>query len=129
MKGLLVTLAGVGGSRIHLDSAVEGRDSHIQNALVTVGTFLGSDPIFPDRGTELLDAAVRGALIDQASRRHYCNFAALDVLFFTRANDEQAAPRVQVLEIIPESFDGKQMTAQSRFTFDDGVVVGQTLNI
>lgn len=54
----------------------------VQNAIVNLGTRLGSDPIYPERGTNLFNDALGGRMVNEAWANHSANFAALRTLAF-----------------------------------------------
>lgn len=83
MTGLKLQFA-TGGARIDFDEPVSGFFCEIQNALVNCGTERGSDPIFPNRGTDLGKPEFLGSLINFMDAAHQANFAAMDTLFFLK---------------------------------------------
>ena len=64
-------------------------DATVQNAMVNLGTLLGSDSLFPDRGTYLLNDAVSGGMINLQWANNFANFAAVRTMVFSKNN---AAP-------------------------------------
>ena len=87
MEGLKVDFV-AGGMQLKTDEKVEGALATVQNVLVNVGTTKGSDRIFPSRGTNLLKRMVTSGVQSYTDLMHTANFAALDTLFFVRANEE-----------------------------------------
>ena len=87
MRGIRI-IFGDTGPTFDLEQFTLNFASTVQNALVNVGTRVGSDPIFAERGTGILDAAVKGALISSVWATHYANFAALETLSFSRTTDD-----------------------------------------
>ena len=67
-------------------------DATVQKAMVNLGTDLGSDPVFTDRGTYILMDAVQGRMVNLATANHAANFAASRTAVFvkstTRAGDD-----------------------------------------
>ena len=84
------------GIKLNLDSdvpsldftnTVTGFDATVQNAMVNLGTLIGSDSLFPDRGTHLLQDAVSGGMINLQWANIYANFAALRTMVFSKNNN------------------------------------------
>jgi hypothetical protein len=81
MKSLALELTET-RTRISRTRIREGVEADLQACLINMATQRGSDPMHPERGTELLVAATSGMLIDPLSAKHQANFAALDTLYF-----------------------------------------------
>lgn len=62
-------------------------DCTVQNALVNIGTEIGSDPTYPDRGTNLAKDAAQGRMVNESWANHTANFAALKTLSFLQQTD------------------------------------------
>lgn len=88
MKDLKFILDG-DKSTIDLNSAVEDKNLYEQKALVNMVTVKGSDPIYPDRGTDLLQDAIYGKVYSRTGTIHVGNFAALDTIYFIRSTDPE----------------------------------------
>jgi hypothetical protein len=67
---------------------VVGFTTTVQNTLVCVGTRIGTDQIFTDRGTSLLEDANQGGLTDINTAQQAASFAGNDVLIFTQLADD-----------------------------------------
>ena len=48
----------------------------MQDAVVNTATKLGSDAVFPTKGTEFFESAVGGGMFDRSSMAHEANYAA-----------------------------------------------------
>lgn len=102
------------------DERVEGAPAAIQNVLVNILTAAGSDPVFPERGTDFTRDMLSGAAVDIRSATHVGNFAASDSLFFSRSYDT-ASGNDALAEIVltpdPDSsidFEASFRTADNR---------------
>ena len=73
-------------------TTVQGFATTVQNTMVCMGTSLGSDQIFTDRGTTILADANQGGLTDVNSANQSASFAANDALIFTQLNDDPNNP-------------------------------------
>jgi len=62
-------------------------DSTVQNAMVNLGTQLGSDSLFPDKGTYILQDAAQGRMINLQWANNMSNFAAMRTLVFSKNTD------------------------------------------
>lgn len=76
------------GPRFDFSATVRDFDATVQNALVNVGTDLGSDPVFTDRGTNLKLDGAQGRMATKIWANHSSNFAALRTLSFSQQNDQ-----------------------------------------
>lgn len=104
---------------------IGGFAAAVQNALVNLGTAQGSDPLYPERGTTLQQAAVEGRLIDLNSAQHNANFAAVDTLAFGRIHTEASDPGgVAAVQLEPADFNGSRVLIDALFTANDGTTVG-----
>lgn len=69
---------------LDVNKEVSGALAVCQNALVNLLEIQGQDAIFPERGTDLLERALGGSILDRRTADHAGNFAASDTLFFSR---------------------------------------------
>lgn len=81
MKDLKIKFDG-DESIIDLSSSVEGKSSTQQKYLVNIVTEQGSDPLYDDRGTTLLQDSINGLAYNTVSATHVANFATLDTNYF-----------------------------------------------
>jgi len=127
MKSLKITF-NESGAIIELDQTVEALGAEVQNGLVNVATSMGSDKIYPDRGTNLLAEATKGAIIDINSARHSANFAALNTTLFIRntlpASMTNSNDRIIRMKLSTTEFDGLKLNLQAQFTTADERTVG-----
>jgi hypothetical protein len=75
------------GPRFDTDHYVQDLDATVQNALVNVGTDMGSDPWFTGRGTNLKKDGAAGRMATTTWANHAANFAALRTLAFSQATE------------------------------------------
>lgn len=67
---------------------IEGDLSNKQNIVVTLGTQLNTDLVYPNKGTNLNIFFVGKNYVSQNQAQHLANFAALDALnFYKQFND------------------------------------------
>lgn len=118
------------------NTPVEGKDLSKQKVFLNLATEQGSDPLYPDRGTELLSQAIGGVMISNTEAQHCGNFAALDTEIFL-ANTEYpdvAADRTQSGDLIADIHvalktldpDTQAVTFTVAFTFQDGTTTDET---
>lgn len=104
---------------------VSGFAASVQNALVNIGTAQGSDPVFPDRGTDLQKDAVEGRLIDLNAAQHSSNFAAVDTLAFLRSyTSPDDSTGLLAVQLEPADFTGTRLMIDAIFTSQGGATVG-----
>ena len=105
---------------------MRGFDATVQNALVNIACDVGTDPVFPTKGTELYKQGVAGQLSDLAAAGHAANFAALDTLFFCRGVDVAgtAEERIKEIRLNPIFFGNQRVTLNGQFTGTLGSVKG-----
>lgn len=113
------------GAELVLDEAVDGFSASVQAGMVNIGSRLGSDAAFPEKGTTLLQSALRGALVDDASIRHACNFAATDTLFFARSTYTASDPdNLAECRLTPAGVSGRTLTVDVYFESNSGANIG-----
>jgi hypothetical protein len=123
-KSLEIIFEPGGEIRLELDRAVEGFSATAQNALVNLITDKGRDKIFPDRGTNLLQAALATGLSNRRAASHQANFAAADTLFFSREN-ELAPPEDKLarVSLVPSKLNLRVLELQATFVSVDNRVL------
>lgn len=97
------------GASLNFESVVRGFESTKQNAIVNLGTQKGSDKVYPEKGTGLMEAAFKGAISGNAMEAgHQANFAASDTLFFmaTLPDQDENEEGIEKISIEPTGFDG-----------------------
>jgi hypothetical protein len=100
-------------------------DATVQNAMVNLGTDLGSDPIFKDRGTYLLQDAVKGRMVNLQWANHTANFAAMRTTAFCKAYDTaNNLYGLQSLNLSASTFNTYRLRFDLTATCVDGTVVG-----
>ena len=106
MVGLKVDFKGFEDSRILMERG-EGFDLVVQNTLVNLGQEKGSATIFPDKGTVLRAASLRGFVGGIASASRLGGIAAVDTIYFLRANDVEGGETLADLALVPSIEEGK----------------------
>lgn len=86
MKDLRIIFNG-GASTIDLQQEVENKDLYVQKVLINMVTVKGSDPIYEERGTDLLADSINGKVYSRSGAMHVGNFAALDTIYFIRSQN------------------------------------------
>lgn len=125
MKDIRIKFAGVSGSHLVLEEAVEDKRYTEQQCLLNIGTHLGSDPLDASRGTELLSTALSGAYVDPVYAQHMGNFAAQRTLMYlVNFYDEPANWRLADMDLNTILYDAyaSKLTYSAEITFMDGTV-------
>lgn len=118
------------GVQFDFSAPVEDFANEVQTAMVNIATSKGSDPINPDKGTDLLKEAVAGRLINIRSAEHFANFAALDTLFlFRQFEDTNDQNRLAKVTLKPVEFAAGKLTLDAQFTSASNEVIGVLSNI
>lgn len=114
------------GSKTSIDflSEISGKAALQQKYLVNTLTTKSSDPIFNNRGTDLLDAAIGGALITSTNITD--GFAAVDTLYFCNFEESKevydSGDNVTLYSLTPD-YDYLTTTSavfNAEFEFADG---------
>jgi hypothetical protein len=122
MRGLALDFTG-NGAVLSLSSQVEGRAADVQAVLVNVVTESGSDPAYPDRGTNLRRSLRNGGPAGWVEAAHAANFAALATLaFMGRFASGDVA--LSGIDIKVESMAGDLVEFNTVVSFADGTVAG-----
>ena len=88
MRAVAIDFTGGYTTRINFRREVSGKSLQEQKYLVNVATKAGSDPVFPKRGTKLLDSAIGGALMSINGLTD--GFAAVDTVYFCNYEESKA---------------------------------------
>lgn len=89
MIGLRVNF-GAAGPLFDFTAPVYGFDATVQCCLINTGTDVGSDPVYPERGTYLKQDAARGKMASTVWANQSASVAALRTLAFMQQNDAPA---------------------------------------
>lgn len=138
MKGIRLHMNGDADTLFDFRSPVEGKEHYSQKMLVNLATEKGSDPIFEERGTDILAEAIGGVIIDTATAKHLGNFAALDSVIFVTGgaysdlkSDEEAVKDMVVdCSVTIRDVDTLNQTASFDVEFihgDTGVAVSSVI--
>lgn len=84
------------GAYFQFKRIVKDFPATVQNALVNLSTRQGSDPCFPERGTNLQLDGARGRMINPASAQQSADFAALHTTAFSRMAGGDPLQRFQL---------------------------------
>ena len=88
MRAVAIDFTGGYTTRINFRREVSGKSLQEQKYLINVATNAGSDPVFPKRGTKLLDSAIGGALMSINGLTD--GFAAVDTVYFCNYEESKA---------------------------------------
>lgn len=118
-----------GGAVFDFTETVDDFAAVAQAAIVTLATLEGSDQIYPDKGTILLQQASQGRLYTPNEMQHGINFAALDTFFFSRTYNGAAYPRIAEdgIRLELDSIVNSRMQLNMLVTSTDGETVGRSL--
>ncbi len=135
MRSINVIFSGESGTLIDWTHSVRDRQTVEQKYLMNIATEKESDPIFPDRGTDLLAQAIGGVVIDVASAQMIGTFAATDTIYFCSWEE---APSVYEADYYPTSAElipteytnyGRTLNFELILTFRDGTTTETTTAI
>lgn len=113
-----------------LSSTVNDFDTTVQNAIVNLGTTLGSDTLYPDKGTNLLIDAAQGLMINLQWANNSANFAALKTMVFSQSNEMPGDPYgLQTLSLTASTFNINNLSLAVVAVCTDGTTVGANANI
>ena len=97
----------------------------VQNALVNTATDLGSDPVYPDRGTHLKIDGAQGRMVNSVWASQSASFAALRTLSFIQKTEMQAnAFKLQTFILQCSSLTNQSAQLQTKAVGTDGTIVG-----
>lgn len=129
MRTTVVDFTG-GSPRLELNRSITGFAGSAQRCLINLGTRKGTDPVYEDRGTDLLLDAVSGRMIDANAAQHSANFAAADTYFFSRTFDLPGdAAALASVALTATQYDGRQVTMQAVFVSSSGEQIGASPTI
>lgn len=135
MRDIRIVINGNGESFIDLTREVSGKDLYRQKALVNIITVKGSDPVFPDRGTDLMKKCLSGTIYDNNGLRHIGNFAALDTTFFVLTNEYAAVDKtpdmIKKIAVYPYTVNmvESSVTFKAVIEFTDGTTIKEAASI
>ena len=117
---------------IDFSAVALGFEAVTQNAMVNLGTRMGSDHIDEERGTTLLEAATLGSLLDAGEQEHAAAYAAEQTRLYLR--DQEDAENIQdnderIAEVGLEvkDMDLKKIVFNAFFVNVNGKQIGQPL--
>ena len=135
MRDLRIQFNGETGTRLLLDETVEGKLLLQQKYLINTATTVGSDRIYPTRGTKLLSGAIGGAIIDNSSAVHLGNFAALDTIHFCTYEEHPDVYNkpgyVMQYGLTPMEYnrDANILSFKAKFTFNDNTATEDVVSV
>jgi hypothetical protein len=132
-KGFTVDFTTAGGPVLDLAKVREDIGCHAQNAMVVLATSLGSDPVYPEKGTDMMKHALYGMFSTVEQTQHELNFAAVDAMFFVAENDHPAEGEERISDISlvagnfedPRTESGRHQTVYLKMTTSAGREIGE----
>ncbi len=135
MKDIRIKFEGSDGTQLVLDKTVEGKSLLEQKYLMNTATTQGTDKIYPNRGTKLLQQAIGGTIVDWNAAMHTGNFAAIDTSYFCTYEEHPAIYNSDIYvsnyQLVPAIYDNTTRTLSFRasFTFNDGTSTSNNFSI
>ena len=117
---------------IATESKISDFDATVQNALVNIGTRAGTDRIYTDKGTSILDRAVEGKIVGFNAANHESQLASIDTLFFSREYETSDSDAIKLGNVVmaPLTYDGNKLTIEAAFTnLSNSLTVGTVTNL
>lgn len=133
MRAIAISYTGGYTTSIDFLHETSGKLLQEQKYLMNVATIKGSDPIFPDRGTNLLTSAIGGALVSVDGLTDA--FAAVDTLYFCNYEDSpemfHSKDNIATFTLIPSAYTASANTVAfiASVTFKDQTSNSTNINI
>ena len=129
MDGVRIDFTG-NAPTLDFSAKVAGFDADVQNAMVNLGTDIGSDALLPSRGTYLLRDAVQGSMVNLQWANNMANFAAMRTLVFSQQYDSpNNTTGLQTLSLAAGVFDVNRLQFQIYATSSNGETRGVQANL
>lgn len=117
MEGLKINFS---KNNVYLDVGASntGFNCTVQNALANIATRQGTDYIYTDKGTAILQSAVSGKIVGMNDANHEAQAAAIDTLFFSREFEtaEDDTLKLGAVFIDPITYSGESLLLNTSFT-------------
>ena len=124
MRGIRLDFSEAGPG-FDLETPVRDFDATVQNALVNVGTDMGSDFVFATRGTNLRLDGAQGRMATEIWANHSANFASLRTLDFAQKNDHANNEyKLQTFNMRCRGVEQDRLVLQVRAVSEGGTVIG-----
>lgn len=133
MRAIKIHYNGGNDTRILFREETSGKLLQIQKYLLNVATEAGSDPIFPDRGTDLLAAGIQGTLVSSTTADD--SFAAVNTLYFCNYEEHpdmfKSGDNVEFFSLDPTDYQhhNRSLSFAAEFTFKDKTEYNTVLEI
>lgn len=118
---------------IDLTKSVDKHHTLAQSCLLLSINVLGSDRLFPEKGTNLQAGVHNINLIDNNYVYHLCNFAALNILNFLREYTTYADDDVVVSDVDMTVIDmaeyGESVKLSQKVVFSDGTSTDDVISV
>lgn len=115
-----------GGAVLSAARKVVDFETIAQNGLVNLATVVGTDEMYPAKGTELYLPSTIGSVTKYEDAYHQSNFAALDTVSFLQATDYEDViyQRIDRIILEPVRFTGSYLQINAVFEAEDGTTIG-----
>lgn len=124
---------GAEGTYIDLTKSVDKHHTLAQSCLLLSVNVLGSDRLFPKKGTNLQAGVHNINLINNNYVQHLCNFAALNILNFlkeyTTYTDDDIVVRDVDMSIIDMAEYGESAKFSQKVMFSDGTSTKDVISV
>lgn len=133
MRAIKIQYDGGNNTKICFTEETSGKLLQIQKYLLNVATTAGTDFIFPDRGTALMETGLQGALVSQTSIDD--GFAAVDTLYFCNYEEYpevfKSDDNVEFFALEPVEYQHqtRSLSFAAEFTFRDKTEYNTVLEI
>lgn len=119
MNGVPIKFTAQGPS-LDFSRRVAGFAATVQNALVNCGTRLGSDLVYPTKGTTLQTDGAKGAMSNLVWAQQRADFAALRTLAFVRQMETSPIHRIQKFQLKVTSLRRDRVGLRATAVSDSG---------
>jgi hypothetical protein len=124
IRGLKVNFSHSGCS-FDFAAPVVDKQAIVQDCMVNIATARGSDPLNPEKGTDLLKDTLQGGAINIISAGHIGAAAAVDTLFFMREEDLASQPiKLTKIKLKPITLIDRAVNIEAQFDFTDDTTIG-----
>lgn len=124
---------GAGDTYIDLTKSVDKHHTLAQQCLLLSVNVLGSDRLFPEKGTNLQAGVHNINLINNNYVQHLCNFAALNILSFLKEYTTYTEGDVEVSDVdmalINMTEYGESAKFSQKVIFSDGTSTNDVISV
>ena len=119
------------GARVDLEASVSGFDAVNQDALVNIGTKVGSDDNNPSRGSSLEILGLgTSAIISFRSASHLANIVSSETdRYITENEDTVEDEPLQAVDLQPIEFELQSLELEAIMTSVNGTTIGTSASL